>query len=46
MPNLRIIGIEGEDSQLELGLAGVAILNHAGEVVGNRAAEGRNRARK
>jgi hypothetical protein len=37
---------EGEDSQLELGLAGVAILNHAGVGVGNRAAEGRNRARK
>lgn len=37
---------EGEDSQLELGLAGVAILDHAGVGVGNRAAEGRNRARK
>lgn len=37
---------EGEDSQLELGLAGVAILDHAGVGVGNRAAEGRNRALK
>lgn len=33
---------EGEDPQLELGLAGVAILDHAGVGVGNRAAEGRN----
>lgn len=33
---------EGEDSQLELGLAGVAILDHTGVGVGNRAAEGRN----
>lgn len=31
---------EGEDSQLELGLAGVAILDHTGVGVGNRAAEG------
>lgn len=33
---------EGEDSQLELGLAGVAVLDHTGVGVGNGAAEGRN----
>lgn len=31
---------EGEDSQLELGLAGVAVLDHTGVGVGDWAAEG------